>query len=96
MAEASLLSQKAAVQEQENSKALLDLQKEENQLRKEELKHSIEESKLDREEHKRQMQLGYEERSCTTKLLQKMVERPCPQENPAEHYIARKKKLDNL
>jgi hypothetical protein len=52
---------------------MMDLQKEENQLRKEELKRSMEEAKLDREERTRQMQLGYEERSCTTKLLQKMM-----------------------
>jgi hypothetical protein len=56
----------------------------------------MEEAKLDREERTRQMQLGYEERSCTTKLLQKMVERLCPQEVPAERYIARKRKLDDL
>jgi hypothetical protein len=70
IAEALLLSQKAAVQEQETFKAILDLQKQENQLKKKEVKHNIEEAKLmGREERTRQMQLGYKEHSCTTKLL---------------------------
>jgi len=38
MAEASLFSQMAAVQEQDNFKAVLELQCEENELRKEEAK----------------------------------------------------------
>ncbi len=44
----------------------------------------------------REVQLGYEECSCTTKLLQKMVERLCSEEDPAKRYIARKRKLDDL
>ncbi len=75
---------------------MLGLQKEENQLRKEEVKSDIELAKQDREERMKQMQLSFEERSCTTKLLQKMVERICPEEDPAEHYVARKRKLDDL
>ncbi len=44
----------------------------------------------------REVQLGYKERSCTTKLLQKMAERLCPEEDPAKRYIARKRNLDDL
>ena len=44
----------------------------------------------------REVQLGYEQCSSITKLLQKMVERLCPEEDPAECYIARKRKFDDL
>jgi hypothetical protein len=42
------------------------------------------------------MQLKVEERRSTTKLLQKMVERLCPEEHPTDCYAARKKKLDEM
>jgi 3-phenylpropionate/cinnamic acid dioxygenase small subunit len=61
MAEASLLSQKAAMLEQDNFKAILDLQREEAALSK---VQKMEESKL-----------NMEERRSTAHLLQKMVER---------------------
>ena len=96
MAEASLLSQKAAVQEQANFKAMLELQHEENEVRKNEMKLSNEEAKLARDERVQAMQLNYEECSATTKLLQKMVERLCPEEDPADCFVARKRKLDEL
>ena len=114
MAEASLLSQKAALQEQENFKRMLQLQKKELDLRKEEAKQSIAEVTIAREQRAmeviiaqeqqtmevkvwaKEVQLGYEECSCTTKLLQKMMERLCPEEDPAKHSIARKRKLDDL
>jgi hypothetical protein len=41
MEEASLLSQKAALQEQDNFEAMLQLQKEELDLRKEEARNSL-------------------------------------------------------
>ena len=70
-----MLSQKAAMQEAENFKAMLELQKEELLLRKED-------SKLVREERVLERQLNFEERNNTAKMLQKMVERLCPEEDP--------------
>jgi hypothetical protein len=64
MAEASLLSQKAAVQEQANFRAMLELQREENEVKKNEMKFSNEEAKLARDKHIQAMQLSYEERSA--------------------------------
>jgi len=96
MAEASLLSQKAAVQEQANFKAMLELQREENEVRKNETKLRNEEAKLARDECVQAMQLSYEECSATTKLLQKMVERLCPEEDPADRFVTKKRKLDEL
>jgi hypothetical protein len=89
MAEASLLSQKAAMQEAENFKAMLEFQKGELFLRKED-------SKLVREERVLERQLNFEERNNTAKMLQKMVERLCPEEDPTDRYAARKRKLDEL
>jgi hypothetical protein len=96
MAKASLLSQKAAVQEQANFRAMLELQREKNELRKNEVKLSNKEAKLARDKRIQAMQMSYEERSATTKLLQKMVERLCPEEDPADCFVARKHKLDEL
>jgi hypothetical protein len=84
------------VQEQANFKAMLELQHEENEVRKNEMKLSNEEAKLARDERVQAMQLNYEECSATTKLLQKMVERLCPEEDPADCFVARKRKLDEL
>ena len=64
MAEASLLSQKAAVQEQANFRAMLELQHEENEVKKNEMKFSNEEANLARDKHIQAMQLSYEERSA--------------------------------
>jgi hypothetical protein len=84
------------VQEQANFKAMLELQHEENEVRKNETKLRNEEAKLARDERVQAMHLSYEERSATTKLLQKIVERLCPEEDPADCFVARKRKLDEL
>jgi hypothetical protein len=82
MAEASLMSQKAAMLEQDNFKAMLDLQREEAALTK--------------ETQMAEMQLNVEEQRSTTKLFQQMVERLCPEEDPTDCYPARKRKLDEM
>ena len=89
MAEASLLSQKAALLEQDNFKTMLTLQKEESQSQ-------AQESTLERDQHLKELQLNHEERKSTTMLLQKMVERLCPEEDPTERFGTRKQKLDEL
>jgi hypothetical protein len=60
------------------------------------VKLSNKEAKLARDERIQAIQMSYEERSATTKLLQKMVERLCPEEDPADRFVARKHKLDEL
>lgn len=40
--------------------------------------------------------LSKEERRSTTHLLQKMIERLCPEEDPTDRFAARKRKLDEM
>jgi hypothetical protein len=85
MAEASLLSQKAALKEATNFEALIALQKDELMLRQEvELSNRLEK------------QMGYEERKSTSLVLQRIVEKLCPDEDPTEKFATRKRKLDEL
>jgi hypothetical protein len=78
MAEASLLSQQAALKEASNFEALIAFQHEELSLRKDE------------------RNLGFEERKTQTLLMQKMVDRMCPELDPTEKFASRKRKLDEL
>ena len=78
MAEASLLSQQAALKEASNFEALIAFQHEELSLRKDE------------------RNLGFEERKTQTLLMQKMVDRLCPELDPTEKFASRKRKLDEL
>jgi hypothetical protein len=85
MAEASLLSQKAALKEAANFEALIALQKDELMLRQEvEMSNRLEK------------QMGYEERKSTSLVLQRIVEKLCPDEDPTEKFATRKRKLDEL
>jgi hypothetical protein len=38
---------------------------------------------LERDQHLKELQLNHEEQKTTTMLLQKMVERLCPEDDPA-------------
>jgi hypothetical protein len=78
MAEASLLSQQAALKEACNFEALIAFQHEELSLRKDE------------------RNLGFEERKMHTLMMQKMVERMCPELDPTEKFAGGKRKLDEL
>jgi hypothetical protein len=78
MAEASLLSQQAALKEASNFEALIAFQHEELSLYKDE------------------RNLGFEERKTQTLMMQKMVERMCPELDPTEKFASKKCKLDEL
>jgi hypothetical protein len=85
MAEASLLSQKVALKEATNFEALIALHKDELLLCQEvEMSNRLEK------------QMGYEERKSTYLVLQKIVEKLCPDEDPTEKFASRKRKLDEL
>jgi hypothetical protein len=84
-----LLSQQIALKEAANFEAMILLQKEEFIHRKENENETrqarLEEQKLD-----------FEERKNTGTLLQKIIEKLCPEEDPAERFANRKRKLDEL
>jgi hypothetical protein len=87
MAEASFLSQEAALKEADNLKQMIEVQKEEMQLRKQD-------AELHREERKIEMNLLKAERENTTKVLSKLVDKLCPDMDPTELFTTRKRKLD--
>ncbi len=87
MAEASLLSQKAALKEADILKQMIEVQKEEMQLRKQD-------AELHHEECKIEMNLLKAERENTTKLLSKLVDKLCPDMDPTELFTTQKRKLD--
>jgi hypothetical protein len=82
MTEASLLLQKATMLEQDIFKAMLDLQREE--------------AALSKGQQMEELKLNVEERHSTAHLLQKMVERLCPEDDPMDRYAARKWKLNEM
>ncbi len=82
MAEASLLSQRAALKEAENFQSLLELQ--------------TKEMELSRAERSEEARLNRAERENSAKVLQKVVERLCPEEDPTDKFASRKRKLDEL
>jgi hypothetical protein len=41
-------------------------------------------------------QMGYEERKSTSLVLQKIVEKLCPDQDPTDRFASRKCKLDEL
>jgi hypothetical protein len=85
MAEATLMSTRAALREADNFEAIIDLQREEIELRRESDKQKFMEQ-----------QLIHEERKCTTAALQRIVDKLCPELDPTEKFAARKRKLDDL
>jgi hypothetical protein len=87
MAEASVLSQQAALKEADNLKCMIEVQKEELNLRKHD-------SELQREERKAELSLMKAERESSTKLLSKLVDKLCPDVDPTDLYTSRKRKLD--
>jgi hypothetical protein len=83
MAEASLLSQEAALKEADNLKHMIEVQKEEMQLWKQD-------AELHREERKNEMTLLKVERENMTKVLSKLVEKLCPDMDMTEVFTTHK------
>ena len=87
MAEASLLSQQAAVADANNLKKMISLQAEEMRMRQQEVAAVREE----RKEELRQLSL---ERERSNDILKKMYEKMYPETDPTDKFMARKRKLD--
>ena len=85
MAEASLLSQKAALKEANNFEVLIALQKKDLSLRQDvEKNNSLEKW------------MGFKKRKSTSLVLQKNVEKLCPDQDPRDRLVSRKQKLEEL
>jgi hypothetical protein len=89
MAEAALKSQEAAVLEAKNFEAMIKLQQEELLIHKEDQLHVRTERTEDR-------RLMVEERKQSNIVLQKNVEKLCPEDDPTERFVAGERKLDEL
>jgi len=87
MAEAPLLAQKAAMEEAKNAAAMVAFQREDLKMRADELKAI-------REEWITKAKASRLERKTMAKVLQKIVEKLCPEEDPTDKFTARKRKLD--
>jgi hypothetical protein len=87
MAEASLLSQEAAVKDADNLSKMIRLQEAELKLRKDD-------AVANREERKEELRLQALERTRSTEVLQKIIDKLCPDADPTEKFTARKRKLD--
>jgi hypothetical protein len=83
MAEASLLSQQAALKEAKFFEAMIQLQRDELNLRKEDAKQLC-------KDHMQEKLISFEECKHTSIVLQKIVERLCPEEDPTDRFVARK------
>ena len=85
MAEASLLLQKAALKEANNFEVLIALQKKDLSLRQDvEKNNSLEKW------------MGFKKRKSTSLVLQKNVEKLCPDQDPRDRLVSRKQKLEEL
>jgi hypothetical protein len=87
MAEASLLALKAAMEEAKNATEISTFQREDLIMRADELK-AIREERITKAKASRL------ERKTTAKVLQKIVEKLCPEEDPTDKFTARKRKLE--
>jgi hypothetical protein len=88
MAEASLLSQQAALKEASNFAEMLKLKQQEMEMKKED-------AAISRKQREEEMKMSSLERESHTKVLAKLVERLCPEEDPTEKFMSRKRKLDD-
>ncbi len=87
MAEASLLSQQAAVADANNLEKMISLQAEELKMRQEEVATV-------REERKEELRLLSLERERSNDMLKKKIEKLYPETDPTDKFMARKRKLD--
>ena len=88
MAEASLLSQQAALKEADNFAEMLKLKQQEMELKREDALSS-------RKQQEDEMKLSYMERENHTKVLTKLLEQLCPEEDLTDKFLNRKHKLDD-
>jgi hypothetical protein len=75
--------------EAKNFQAIVDLQCEEMKLRETRQCDELEMQKAD-------AALQHDERKQTTVVLQKIIDRLCPELDPMERYVERKRKLDEM
>jgi hypothetical protein len=88
MAEASLLSQQAALKEADNFAEMLKLKQQEMELKRRDALSS-------RKQQEDEMKLSYMERENHTKVLTKLLEQLCPEEDLTDKFLNRKHKLDD-
>jgi len=89
MADAAVMSQEASLLEAKNFQAIVDLQREEMKLREARQHEEMEMRKTD-------AALQHDERKQTTVVLQKIIDKLCPELDPTERYVERKRKLDEM
>jgi hypothetical protein len=89
MAEAAVISQEAALLEANNFKAILDMQREEMKLREARQRDELDMRKAD-------AVLQHDERKQTTVVLQKIIDKLCPELDLTERYVERKRNLDEV
>jgi hypothetical protein len=89
MAEAAVMLQEAALLEANNFRVILEMQREEMKLRE-----ARQHDELDMQ--KANAVLQHDECKQTTVVLQKIIEMPCPELDPIERYVERKRKLDDV
>jgi hypothetical protein len=89
MAEAAVTSQKAALLEAYNFRAMLDMQHEEMKLQEARQRDELDMWKAD-------AALQHHERKQTTVVLQKIIDKLCLEFDPTERYVERKRKLDRV
>ena len=89
MADAAVMSQEASLLEAKNFQAIVDLQREEMKLRETRQRDELEMQRAD-------AALQHDERKQTTVVLQKIIDKLCPELDPTERYVERKRKLDEM
>jgi hypothetical protein len=88
MAEASLLLQQATLKEASNFTEMLKLKQQEMEIKRED-------AAVSRKQQEEEVKMASLERESHTKVLAKLVERLCPEEDPTEKFVSRKRKLDD-
>ncbi len=88
MAEASLLSQQTALKEASIFAGMLKLKQHEMEMKREV-------AAVSRKQQEEEVKMSSLERESHTKVLAKLVERLCPEEDPTEKFLSRKHKLDD-
>ncbi len=81
--------QEAALLEANNFRVILEMQREEMKLRE-----ARQHDELDMQ--KANAVLQHDECKQTTVVLQKIIEMPCPELDPIERYVERKRNLDDV
>jgi hypothetical protein len=85
MVDAAVMSQEASLLEAKNIQEIVDLQREEVKLRETRQHDELEIQKAD-------AALQYGEQKQTIVDLQKIIDKLCPELDPMDHYVERKRK----